>query len=99
MTSSSKTLMGRVNARDRPSSTTGPATPLSLMEAAVLEMVMKAFVRGLYDEDVQLRATEGLATSGRSLKGVYSLAETVRKTKAELKKMSDEKERLRELRF
>ena len=93
------TLMGRVNARDRPTSAAIDATPLTLMESAVLEMVMKAFVRGLHDEDIQLRATEGLATADKSLRGVYALAETARKTKLELKKMSEEKEKMKELQF
>ena len=93
------TLMSRFNARDRPSSTSVLAILLTLMKSAVLKMVMKAFVRDLIDEDIQLRATEDLATSDRSLRGVYALAETARKIKMKLKKMADEREKLRELQF
>ena len=92
------TLMKRVNARDRPISATA-VTSLTLIETAVLEMIMKAFVRSLYDEDVQQRTTEGLAASDKSLRGVFAVAETARKTKMKLKKMIDEKEKLRKLRF
>ena len=45
------TLMKRVNAKDRLISAIA-VTSLTLIKTAVLEMIMKTFVRDLYDEDV-----------------------------------------------
>ena len=43
-------LMLRVGARDQPSD---PCSELSLLESATLDIIIKAFVKGLADEDVK----------------------------------------------
>ena len=88
--------MRRVNVKDRFISATA-VTSLTLIETAVLKMIMKTFVRDLYDEDVQQRVTEELTASDKSLKKVFVVAKTARKIKMKLKKMIDEKEKLRKL--
>ena len=80
-------FMLRVGAKDK--STDGTFT-LSLLEAATLDVILKAFVRGLADADIRKDTIRGLNTSGRSLRGVCSLAEDVERSKKELLKFLDE---------
>ncbi len=89
-------LMQHVGARDRPSPPTDANPPLSMLEAAMLESIMKAFLRGLSDPDVRREATRGLASPERSLLGVYNLADEARRTKSAVQKLDDEEHKARE---
>ena len=91
--------MNKINARDRLSLTVVKILFLILMKSAVLKMMIKVFVRELMNEDIQLRVIEDLITSNKLLRNVYFLAETARKIKIKLKKMIDEREKLRKLQF
>ena len=63
------TLLTRIGARDRPS--TGSSVGLIILEVGMLDIVMRAFVKGLSDPDVRRDALQGMVTLGRSLQGVY----------------------------
>lgn len=88
--------MLRVDARDRSSDT---RNELSLLKSATLDIILKAFVKGLADEDVKKDTIRGLSISGRSLRGVCNLAEDALRSKKELKKFLDEELRAKELQF
>ena len=66
-------MMQRVGARDRPHSQT-PGTQLTLLEA-MLDNIMRSFLKGLADPNVCREATRGLASVDSSLRGIYMLAE------------------------
>ena len=89
-------LMQHVGARDRPSKTTKADPPLQMLEAAMLESIMKAFLRGLSDPDVRREATRGLAVPERSLLGLYNLADEARRTKAAVQKLDEEERKSKE---
>ena len=89
-------LMQHVGARDRPYQPTDANPPLSLLEAAMLESIMKAFLRGLSDPDVRREATRGLATPDRSLQGIYNLADEARRTKSAVQKLDEEEHKAKE---
>lgn len=89
-------LMLRVGARDRPSDT---RNELSLLESATLDIILKAFVKGLADEDVKKDTIRGLSIGGCLLRGVCNLAEDALRSKKELKKFLDEDLRAKELQF
>lgn len=81
-------MMQRVGARDRPQLGES-SNELSMLEQAMLESIMKAFLRGLADPDVRREATTGLASPDRSLRGVFTLAEEARRTKSEISKLNE----------
>ena len=89
-------LMQHVGARDRPSHPSDADPPLTMLEAAMLESIMKAFLRGLSDSDVRREATRGLASPTRSLLGVYNLADEARRTKSAVEKLNEEEHKARE---
>lgn len=60
---------------------------------------MKTFVRDLQDKNIQLKIIEELITLNKSLKDVYVLVETIKKIKMKLKKMINERKKLRKLQF
>lgn len=91
-------LMKGVGAKDRPAST--PASPgLNPMESAFLDTVLRAFIRGLNDQEIRKEATRGMAQADRSLLGIYSLAEEARRTSLEVQKLLDEEAKTDELKF
>ncbi|MCJ1464755.1 hypothetical protein MMC07_003368 [Pseudocyphellaria aurata] len=87
-------LMLRVGAKYRSTSGT-----LSLLESATLDVIMKSFVRGLYDNEVRKETIRGLIVTGRSLRGLVSLAEDADRSKRELKKLLDEESKTIEFQF
>ena len=89
-------MMQRVGARDRPTQISKSSPVLSMLEEAMLESVMKAFLRGLVDPDVRREATRAIAAPDRSLHSAYTLAEEARRTKAEIKKLNDEEYKTKE---
>ena len=88
--------MQRVGARDRPTQISECSLMLSMLEEAILESVMKAFLRGLADPDVRRDATRAVAAPDRSLRGDYTLAEEARRIKAEIQKLNDEEKKTKE---
>lgn len=87
-------LITRHGGRDRPANTT-----LGNWEAATLDTVLRAFIRGISDLDVRREATKGMSMSERSLKSVYTLAEEARRTNQDIQKMLEEELKADELTF
>lgn len=87
-------LMQRVGARDRP--TNGA---YSMMETAILDSVVRAFVKGLHDPEVRRETYKGLEVAQFSLKGVYVQAEEARRTRDEIRKLVSEETKNQELSF
>ena len=52
-----------------------------MLKVAILESIIKAFLRGLLDPDIYREATRGLALPNWSLLGIYNLANKARRTK------------------
>ena len=76
--------MQRIGARDRPTQISESLPILLMLKEAILESVMKAFLRGLADPDVRRKATRAVAAPDRLLHSAYTLAKEVRRTKAEI---------------
>lgn len=87
-------MMHRVGAKDRALSGATPITPL---ESAMLDIIMRAFLKGLSDPDVRREAIRGLAFIDKSLRGVYVLAEESRLIKLEVSKLVAEDFKSQEL--
>ena len=87
-------LMLRYGVKDRPL-----AGSLSLLESAILDVIMKTFVRGLLDDEVRKETIRGLSAAGRSLRGLCSLAEDADRSKKEFQKLMEEENKSRELEF
>ena len=90
-------LMQRVGAKDRP--VTPSAAVLSPLEAAMLDIILRAFIKGISDHTIQKEATRGMASSDRSLRMIYTLAEEARRTNLEIQKLFDEEVKSKELLF
>lgn len=90
-------LMQRVGARDRPVS--AAIAGLTTLESSMLDIILRAFIRGLNDPELRKEATRGMASTSRSLRSIYSLAEEARRTNMEIQKLSSEEARSEELEF
>ncbi len=90
-------LMQRVGAKDRPALTS--STTLTLLESAMLDTILRAFIKGISDHIVQREATRGMAAADRSLKSIYNLAEEARRTNLEIQKLFEEEVKSKELVF
>ena len=91
-------LMQRVGAKDRPAATPSTST-LTLLESAMLDTILRSFIRGLSDPETRKEATRGMASSERSLRSIYQLAEEARRTNIEVKKLFEEELKQDELTF
>ncbi len=92
-------LLSRVGGRDRPREITLSTPALSPLEAAMLDTVMRAFTRGIWDSDIRRDALRGLVLSDRSLYGVYSISEESRRVKGEYAHLQEEEAKAQELQF
>ena len=72
--------------RDRPMSTAHP-NQLNTLESVFMDLVLRAFVKGLLDPSVRKEVARGIAAPDRCLKMVYTLAEEARRTDLEVKKL------------
>ena len=72
----------RVGLKDRQVATSLPT--LSTVESAILNTVMRAFIRGLINPVIRLEATRAMASEDRSLRMIYNLAEEARRTNIEI---------------
>ena len=90
-------LMQRVGLKDRQVATTLPT--LTSVESAMLDTVMRAFIRGLINPEIRMEATRAMASGDRSLRMIYNLAEEARRTNVELQKLHDEEAQSDELQF
>lgn len=72
---------------------------LSLIESTMLDGVIKAFIRGIEDREIQKEASRGLSAQDRSLRGIYTLADEARRTNLEVKKLVNEEAKTKELEY
>lgn len=89
-------LMQRVGARDRP---IAGSTALTILESSMLDMILRAFIRGINDLEVRKETIRGMIAIDRSLKNIYQLAEEAKRTNLELQNLHDEELRHAELDF
>ena len=92
-------LLSRIGCRDRPKKITPTATELTSLESAMLDTVLRAFVRGLRDGDLRRDALRGLVSQDRSLLAVYSMTEESRRAKSEYTRLQEELVKSQELQF
>ena len=90
-------LMQRVRAKDRPAST--PNTAFTLLESSMLDIILRASIRGLNNHEIRKEATRDMASTDRSLYMIYNLAEEARRTNAEIQKLLNEKVKSDQLSF
>ena len=90
-------LMQRVGLKDRQVAATVPT--LTTVELAMLDTVMRAFVRGMLDPDICMEATRAMASGDRSMRMIYNVAEEARRTNIEIQKLHDEEAQSDELQF
>lgn len=62
-------------------------TPLTPLEAAFLDTVMRSFVKGIHDMDIKKAAARGLTSATRSFSALYVIVEEARCTKVEVEKL------------
>lgn len=67
---------------------------LSLLETSTLDSILKAFMKGLSDDNICRDTIQGLGTAGRSLRGISNLSLEARQ---ELSELLDEDLHSREL--
>ena len=65
----------------------------------MLDTVMRAFIKGVIDPDVQQEALRGLVLQERSLLSIYTMAEESRSAKAEYLHLQEEVAMAQELQF
>jgi hypothetical protein len=65
----------------------------------MLDTVLRAFIRGITDEEVRHSALRLMVSPDRSLLGVYNAAEEARRAKFELQKFREKERRLKDLEF
>ncbi|MCJ1343984.1 hypothetical protein MMC31_002184 [Peltigera leucophlebia] len=78
-----KSMMERVGARDRAES----GTPLTPLEAAPLDTVMRSFVKGIHDMGIKKAAARGLTSATKSFSALYIIVEEARCIKVEVEKL------------
>lgn len=87
-------LMARVAVKDRPAT-----RRLSFLKEVTLREIIKAFVRSLHDVDVRRKTIRDLITCDRFLRELMIIAKNADRSKKEMKKLIDEKNRSIELEF
>lgn len=88
-----------VKDRSRPGSLDTAALLLTTLKSTILDTIIKAFIRGIMDEDIKILILKGLVSAERSLLTVFIVAEEAARAKIELKKLQNEKLRYRDLQF
>lgn len=77
--------MERVGAKDRDES----STQLTSLEAAFLDTVMRSFVKGVHEMDIERAAAWVLTSVTRSFSGLYLIVEEAWCTKIEVEKLEE----------
>lgn len=91
-----RALMIKGGGRDRASDGSGD---LSVPEATILDFVVKALVQGLSDSDIRQDTIRGLNTAGRSLGGIYNIADGSEQTKKQFATYLEDDRRRKKLQF
>ena len=90
-------LMQRIDAKNR--FAFAATTTFILFEFVMLNTILRAFIKDLFDSKIRKKATRNMISSDRSLRTIYQLAEKTRRINIEIKKFFDEKFKYDELSF
>ncbi len=88
------TFMLRVDAKDR-----SAIEALSLLKSAILDVIMKTFVRELHDDDVRKKTIRELIAADRSLRRLCTMTENANRSKREFRKLMKKENKSRKLKF
>jgi hypothetical protein len=92
--------MQRVDARDRfVQNLYAFEFILFFLKSIMLNIILRTFVRELFESEIRREATREMISSDRSLKIIYQLIEKTRRINIEIQKLYDEKVRQNELSF
>jgi hypothetical protein len=91
-------LMQRVDARDR-SNPHADEFILSFLKSVMLNTILRAFIRELFDSEIRREAIRDMISSNRSLKTIYQLTKETRRTNIEIQKLYEKEIRQNELSF
>ena len=70
--------MQRVEIKNR-STTSSIAISLTTLESAILNIILRVFIKDLIDYDIRKEATREMVSTNRSLSIIYNLAEEARR--------------------
>ena len=87
--------MFRVGVKDRKSIT----AVLTSLESAMLDIIFRAFIRGIIDEEVKYLVLKYMVFSDRFLLGIYIAAEEARRAKLEFQKFMEEERKFKKFNF
>ena len=87
-------LMHKYGGKDR-----SATVVLSSVEALLLDMVLRVWIKGLTDPSIKRNAAKGMGDPNRSLRAVYGLAEEARLVNAELQRLFEQESKDDELSF
>ncbi len=95
-------LMQRIDVRDRSSSDSNSHADeftLSSLKSVMLNIILRAFIRELFDSEIRRETTRDMISSDRSFRTIYQLTEKTRRINIEIQKLYDEEIRQDELTF
>ncbi len=94
-------LMQRVDARNRSISSSSHLSESILfsLKSAMLNIILRTFIRELFELEIRREAIRDMISSDRSLKIIYQLIEKTRRINIEIQKLYDEEVRQNELSF
>ena len=90
-------LMQRINAKNK--FVFAAAIILILLEFAMLNIILRAFIRDLLNFEIRKKIIKNMISSNRSLRTIYQLTKKTRRINIEIKKLFDEKLKYDELSF
>jgi hypothetical protein len=91
-------LMQRVDARDR-SNSHADEFILSSLKSVMLNTILRAFIRELFDSEIRREAIRDMISSNRFLKTIYQLTKETRRINIEIQKLYEKEIRQNELSF
>ncbi len=94
-------LMQRIDARDRSQSSLAHVSDFILfsLESVMLDIILRAFIRELFDSEIRRETTRDMISSNRSLKTIYQLIEKARRINIEIQKLYEKEIRQNKLSF
>ncbi len=94
-------LMQRVDARNRSISSSSHLfeSILFFLKSTMLNIILRTFIRELFESEIRREATRDMISSDRSLRIIYQLIEKTRRINIEIQKLYDEEVRQNELSF
>ena len=90
-------LMQRIDAKNKFAFVV--AFTFTLFEFAMLNIILRAFIRDLLNSKIKKKITKDMISSNRSLRTIYQLTKEARRINIEIKKLFDEKLKYDELSF